>query len=128
MADKERNAREVPYFPRGTVLHNGIVTGDPVSGHNHDYSVWAQLTDDGFEVTTHDEGHWPVDELIEAYWVEPENVAGLILALGGRAGDDPVELLGLHLQRGTVSDTGIGNWFAAHGVPYTSGRRTISNN
>jgi hypothetical protein len=121
------NARQVPTFGRGAHLDQGVVTGDPVSGHDHDYSVYAYLSADGFEVTTHDDGHWPVDELHTAHWVEPEHVPDLVLALGGRSGDDPVELLAQQVQNGNISQFGIGNWFSAHGVPYTSGSKNVSN-
>jgi hypothetical protein len=59
--------------------------------------------------------------------VGPEHVPDLVLALGGRSGDDPVELLAQQVQNGTISQFGIGNWFSAHGVPYTSDSKNVSN-
>jgi hypothetical protein len=121
------NVRQVPTFGRGTALHQGVVTGDPVSGHDHDFSVYAYLSEDGFEVTTHDDGHWPVDELHTALWVEPEHVPDLILALGGRGGDNPVVLLAQQVQNGAISQFGIGNWLSEHGVQYTTDSKNVSN-
>lgn len=119
--------RQVTTLGRGRRLHQGVVTGDPVSGYDHDSSVYAYLSGDGFEVTTHDDGHWPVDELHTALWVEPQHVPDLILALGGRSGDDPVELLAQQVRNGTVSQFGIGIWFSKHSVPYTTASKSVSN-
>ncbi|PWQ88614.1 hypothetical protein DKX15_18355, partial [Enterococcus faecium] len=70
-----RPKREVPTWSSGTSLYGGSISGDPVSGHNHDLIVCARsIEDGGFEVAVHDDGHWPVDELHQALWVEPEDV------------------------------------------------------
>jgi hypothetical protein len=121
------NVRQVPTFGRGTRLYEGILTGDPVSGEDHDFTVYAYWSEDGFELTTHDDGHWPVDELHWALWVEPEHVADLILALGGQSGDDPVELLARQMQNGVINHFGIGTWLSEHGVPYTHASKSVSN-
>lgn len=131
MSDNHRsethNVRQVPTFGRGTRLYRGVVSDDPVTGEDHTHSVWVYHSDDGYEVSTHDGGHWPVDEVHTALWVEPEHIPDLILTLGGKSGDDPVELLAQKVQDGAVRPFGILNWFSEHGVPHTFGSKNVSN-
>ncbi len=129
------NHRPVPTFGRGTCLYRGVLEGDPVSGEDHKLSVYAQYGEDGFELTSHDGGHYPVDEYHSALWVEPEHVEDLLSALGGTSGDDPVVLLRQRIQDGdiqvktatSIERVCISDWFQAHGVRYTSAYTTISN-
>lgn len=124
MTDDNVRQREVPTFGRGTCLYRGIVTG---FGHDNDFTVYAYCGEDGFELSTHDDGHWPVDELHWALWVEPEHLADLILALGGQSGDDPVKLLARQMQNGVINHSEIGTWISEHGVPYTHAGKSVSN-
>jgi hypothetical protein len=130
--ETDDKVRQVPTFGRGTRLHQGVVTGDPVSGYDHDYNEYVHYSEDGLEVSTHDGGHWPVDELHTALWVEPEDVPDLLLALGAQSGDDPAELLVRQIQKevlpgGRVSYNRISLWLKQHGVPYTSASKNVSN-
>jgi hypothetical protein len=129
------DVREVPIYGRGTRIYEGVLSGDPVTGHDHDLTVYAHYSKDGFELTTHDDGYYPVDERHSALWVKPEHVPDLVLALGGNSGDDPVELLAQQIQEGVIPvKTGwsierlcLSNWFTEHGVPYTTAYESVSN-
>jgi hypothetical protein len=134
--DTNDNRRDVPTFGRGTCVYLGLLTGDPVSGEDHDLSVYASFDEhSGFELTTHDGGHWPVDELHTALWVEPGHVHDLLLALGRNSGDDPVELLAQKIKNGSipVKEGGpiegicIDRWFSENGVQYTTDSKRVSN-
>jgi hypothetical protein len=126
--------REVPTFGRGECLYRGVVS-NPVTGSSEDFSVYAFYSDEGFELTTHDDGHYPVDELHTAMWVEPEHVPDLLRALGGNIGDDPVELLARQIEnraitvenRGSSEGVPISRWFRERGVPYTTDSKFVSN-
>ena len=116
--------REVPTFGRGTRLYAGTVTA---FGYDNDFTVYAYCGPDGFELSTHDDGHWPVDELHWALWVEPEHVPDLVLALGGQRGDDPVKLLARQIENGVIKRSAISTWIREHGVPFTSDSKSVSN-
>ncbi|ABM11939.1 hypothetical protein [Mycolicibacterium vanbaalenii] len=131
-----RPKREVPTWSTGTILYSGSISGDPVSGHDHDLTVCASFSEnDGFELAVHDDGHWPVDELHQALWVEPEDVPLLVRALGGGDEDDPVRLMAEGIANGSIrvktaipiERVAIFDWFKEKGVPYTSDSRFVSN-
>ncbi|PQE01770.1 hypothetical protein CYL16_06915 [Mycobacterium sp. EPG1] len=107
-----------------------------MSGHNHDLIVCARSIEDGcFELAVHDDGHWPVDELHQALWVEPEDVPLLVRALGGNDDDDPVALMAEGIANSSIQvktaspiqHVAIFGWFKEKGVPYTSGSKSVSN-
>lgn len=133
--DLPKAVRSVPTFGRGTCLYRGVLRGDPSSGQDHDFTVYAYFSVDGFEVTTHDGGRWPADEVHSALWVEPEHVDALVSALGGRSGDDPVWLLARRIEEGVVpvkageqvEYASIDAWFSERGVHYTTGSKRVSN-
>ncbi|OKH76415.1 hypothetical protein EB72_01405 [Mycobacterium sp. SWH-M1] len=95
--------RSVPTFGRGIRLHAGT-TSNPVTGTSDDYSVYAYYSpDDGFfELSTHDDGHWPVDEYHQAQWMEADDIAALLKALGGDSGADPARLFAQRVQDGSI--------------------------
>jgi hypothetical protein len=137
MSDSETNdrKREVPTFGRGECVYRGVMS-NPVTGTDDDLSVYAFFSEDkGFELTIHDDGHYPVDERHTAVWVEPEHVPDLLRALGGIIGDDPVELLAQQVKNGSIAvqesnrikSVRIFEWFRENGVPYTSDSKSVSN-
>ena len=137
VGDQNHHGREVPTFGRGTCVYRGVLIGDPY-GHDHDLSLYASYSEhSGFELTIHDDGHYPVDELHTALWVKPDHVRDLLRALGGNIGDDPVELLVQQIESGSipVKEGGglrwervcIDRWFSENGVQYTSASKNVSN-
>src|SRR5689334_256111 len=95
--------RSVPTFGRGIRLHAGV-TSNPVTGTSDDYVVYAYYSpEDGFfELSTHDDGHWPVDEYHTAQWVEAEHIAVLLDVLAGSSGADPAELFAQRVRDGSI--------------------------
>ncbi|MBX7452208.1 hypothetical protein GR927_29825 [Mycolicibacterium sp. 3033] len=126
--DAASGKRPVPTFGRGIRLHAGT-TSNPVTGTSDDYSVYAYYSpDDGFfELCTHDDGHWPVDEYHHAQWVEADDIAVLLKALGGDSGADPAELFAQRVQDGSIGVQDVPNWLSRNAIPHSFGSQYVSN-
>lgn len=126
--DAASGQRPVPTFGRGILLHAGTAS-NPVTGTSDDHSVWAFYSpEDGFfELSTHDDGHWPVDEYHQAQWVEADDIAALLKALGGDSGADPAELFAQRVQHGIIGVKEVPNWLSRNAIPYSSGSQSVSN-
>jgi len=128
-ADAASGKRPVPTFGRGIRLHAGT-TSNPVTGTSDDYSAYAYYSpEDGFfELSTHDDGHWPVDAYHQAQWVEADDIAVLLKALGGDSGGaDPAELFAQRVQDGSIGLKEVPNWLSRNAIPHSSGSRSVSN-
>ncbi|MEW5812519.1 MAG: hypothetical protein AB1925_24100 [Actinomycetota bacterium] len=126
--DAASGKRPVPTFGRGIRLLAGA-TCNPVTGTSDDYSAYAYYSpEDGFfELSTHDDGHWPVGEYHQAQWVEADDIAVLLDVLGGNRGADPAELFAQRVQDGSIGVKDVPNWLSRNAIPYSSGSQSVSN-
>lgn len=121
--------RRVPPFGRGTRVYSGVLTGDPVTGKDHDLVVYAEYNEtDGFELCIYDSASWPVKDQDFALWVTPEHTPALLNAVGALSTDDLIERLTQRLSDGSIpvkegewiERVCLPRWFRDNGVEYTS--------